>query len=79
MPLNFEVIMTPSSEKFFEESVIFHSLFDEFDGRNKRQKINDAYKVALTKDGKTVEGYLSHYSPIGSRNISQLEIAGVQQ
>jgi hypothetical protein len=55
LPLHFEVMMTPSSEKFFEESLIFHPMFCEFDAKNKRYKLNEAYKVSLTKDGKTVE------------------------
>ena len=54
LPLNFEVQVTPSSEKFFEESIIFHSIFDEFAASNGTKKLNDAYKVSVTKDGKTV-------------------------
>ena len=64
LPLNFEVQVTPSSEKFFEESIIFHSIFDEFAASNGTKKLNDAYKVSVTKDGKTVVWYLSLYSPI---------------
>ena len=55
LPLQFEAVMTPSSEAFFEESVIFHSLFSEFKAKNRRQKLNESYKVSLKKDGKTVE------------------------
>jgi len=53
LPLNFEVQVTPSSEKFFEDGVIFHSIFDEFAASNGTKKLNDAYKVSVTKDGKT--------------------------
>ena len=52
LPLNFEVQVTPSSEKFFEKSVIFHSIFEDFGASNGTQKLNDAYKVSITKDGK---------------------------
>lgn len=63
LPLNFEVEVTPSSEKFFEESIIFRSIFEKFGASNGPKSLNDAYKIRLTRDGKIVEWYLSLVSP----------------
>jgi len=35
--------------------VIFDSIFQEFAASNGTKKLNDAYKVRITKDGKTAE------------------------
>jgi len=63
LPLNFVTTVTGANEKFFEESVIFDSLYYDFAAKNGSFRINDAYKVKITKDGKSVEGYLSAYPP----------------
>ncbi|MEI8091443.1 MAG: hypothetical protein WCG98_04335 [bacterium] len=55
LPLSFTIIPTPTSEDFFEDSVIFQSLFPTFKAKNGRCKLNDGYKVKLTKDGQTVQ------------------------
>lgn len=72
LPLNFLTQITESNAPFFEESVIFDSLYTDFSARNGKFRINDAYKVKITKDGKTVEGYLSPYCPIDEYNTEDL-------
>ncbi|MCI0501382.1 MAG: hypothetical protein L0Y61_06510, partial [Epsilonproteobacteria bacterium] len=55
LPLNFETQLTEANAKFFEDSSIFDSLYYDFAARNGKFRINDAYKVKITKEGKTVE------------------------
>lgn len=56
LPLNFVAQLTESNAAFFEDSMIFNSLYYDFTAKNgKKFRINDAYKVRITKDGKTVE------------------------
>ena len=55
LPLNFVTALSAANEKFFEESVMFDSLYYDFAAKNAALRINDAYKVKITKDGKEVE------------------------
>jgi len=68
LPLNFLTQITEGNSPFFEESVIFDSLYTDFSAKNGKFRINDAYKVKITKDGKPVEWYLSPYCPIDEYN-----------
>jgi len=63
LPLNFVTTVTGANEKFFEESVIFDSLYYDFAAKNGPFRVNDAYKVKISKEGKSVEWYLSAYPP----------------
>jgi hypothetical protein len=54
LPLNFAAKVTDNAVSFFEESPIFASLYATFDSARGPVRIADAYKVQLTKDGKTV-------------------------
>ncbi len=73
LPLNFQTQLTAANEKFFEESPMFESLYYNFQSKNWLVRINDAYKVRLTKDGKTVEWYLSSYSPLDEKNTEETD------
>lgn len=67
LPLNFITQLTESNKAFFEDSPIFDSIYTDFTARNwKEFRLNDAYKVRITKWGKVVQGYLSAYPPIPS-------------
>lgn len=55
LPLNFLTQITEGNAPFFEDSVIFDALYTDFSAKNGQFRINDAYKVKITKDGKTVE------------------------
>lgn len=68
LPLNFLTQVTESNAAFFEDSPIFDSIYTDFTARNGKFRCNDAYKVRIQKDGKTVEWYLSAYSPIDENN-----------
>ena len=68
LPLNFLTQITEGNAPFFEDSVIFDALYTDFSAKNGQFRINDAYKVKITKDGKTVEWYLSPYCPIDEHN-----------
>ncbi len=68
LPLNFVTQLTPSNAAFFEESVIFDSIYTDFVARNGTFRLNDAYKVRIKKHGKIVEWYLSSYSPLQEYN-----------
>ncbi len=67
LPLNFVTQLTASNAAFFEESPIFTTIFTDFHARNGDLCFNDAYKVKIKKDGKTVEWYLSSYCPINEK------------
>lgn len=54
IPLNFLVQLNQHNAPFFEDSVIFRSLFTPFVAKNGTFNLNDAYKVSVKKDGKTV-------------------------
>jgi len=71
LPLNFETQITEANANFFEDSSIFDSLYYDFTARNGKFRINDAYKVKVTKEGKVAEWYLSSYSPIDERNLEK--------
>ena len=68
MPLNFVTQLTESNAAFFEESEIFRSIYTDFAAKNGKFHLNDAYKVKIKKEGKTVEWYLSAYCPIDEYN-----------
>jgi len=68
LPLNFLTQLTESNAAFFEDSPIFDSLYTPFKAKNGNIKFNEAYKVKIKKDGKTVEGYLSAYCPLDEYN-----------
>ncbi len=68
LPLNFVTQLTESNAAFFEDSPIFDSLYTNFAAKNGKFRLNDAYKIKIKKDGKTVEWYLSSYSPIEEKN-----------
>jgi hypothetical protein len=55
LPLNFETQITEANANFFEDSSIFDSLYYDFTARNGKFRINDAYKVKVTKEGKVAE------------------------
>lgn len=67
LPLQFVVQQTPSSQEFFEESILRWKdggmLFDTFQSKQWPIVLNDSYQVRLKKDGKEVTGYLSQYPP----------------
>lgn len=71
LPLNFVTQLNEVNAPFFEESVIFKSLYTIFHAKNGDFPINDAYQVKVKKNGKEVIGYLSSYSPIDERNLEQ--------
>lgn len=68
LPLNFITQITESNAAFFEDSPIFDSIYTNFAAKNWKIKFNDAYKVKIKKNWKTVEWYLSSYSPIEEKN-----------
>ena len=69
IPLNFVAQLTEINAAFFEESMIFDSLYTNFAARDgKKYRINDAYKVRIKKNGKIVEWYLSAYAPLEENN-----------
>ena len=55
LPLNFVTQLTDSNAAFFEDSMIFDSIYTDFAARNGKFRFNDAYKVKIKKDGKMVE------------------------
>lgn len=55
IPLNFVTQLTEANSAFFEESPIFDSIYTDFTAKNGNVRLNDAYKVRIKKDGKTVE------------------------
>ncbi len=71
LPLNFVTQLTDSNAAFFEDSLIFNSLYEDFVAKNGKFRVNDWYKVSIKKDGKTVEWYLSAYCPIDEYNTNR--------
>ncbi len=67
IPLNFLAQLTTNNADFFEKSPVFDSLYYTFPSRHGSVRINDSYKVRITKDGKTLEWYLSSYCPIDKK------------
>lgn len=55
LPLNFVTQLTESNAAFFEDSIIFDSIYTDFAAKNGKFRFNDAYRVKIKKDGKTVE------------------------
>jgi hypothetical protein len=76
LPLNFVTQLTESNAAFFEDSPIFDSIYTDFIAKNGKFRLNDAYKVRITKDGKVVEWYLSAYCPIEEYNANREERNG---
>lgn len=67
LPLNFAAQLTSSNASFFEDSPIFNSLYYNFSQAKGDLRINDSYKVRVTKNGKPLEWYLSSYCPIDKK------------
>ena len=71
LPLNFVTQLTDSNSAFFEDSLIFDSIYTDFVAKNGKFRVNDGYKVSIKKDGKLVEWYLSAYCPIEEYNTNR--------
>ena len=67
LPLNFEVQLSDGNVDFFEKNPVFTSLYTPFTAKNWPVRINEGYKVQLTKNGQSVSWYLSSYCPIDEK------------
>lgn len=64
LPLNFKVQITEQNKDFFENNIVFWSLFSNFQSKKGPIKLNDSYKISIkNKEWKTIEWYLSEYPP----------------